>query len=211
MLTKRLADHLPESDVVGLDASAEMLARADALTTQCLRFESGSIESVAGAWDLIFSNAALQWVGDHHALISHLLSLLRPDGQLIIQVPANDAHVSHTALVDLAKEEPYRMALDGWLRGWSVLPLAAYAELLHAHGGRDLTVFEKVYPHVLDDADAIVEWMQGTALVPYMERLPTDLQQRFVEDYRSRVRKQFPHAPVFYGFRRILFSATQPD
>ena len=77
-LTARLADALPGADVVGLDRSPEMLSRAEPLTRPGLRFELGDIQTVSGRWDLIFSNAALQWVEDHDALIPHLLTCLRP-------------------------------------------------------------------------------------------------------------------------------------
>ena len=92
---------------------------------------------------------------------------------------------------------------------WGVLDVEEYAELLYASGGRDLTVFEKVYPHVLEDADALADWMSGTALVPYMERLPDELHEPFMDAYRELLRKRFTTKPVFFGFRRILFVAKR--
>ena len=96
------------------------------------------------------------------------------------------------------------------MRAVPVLPVDAYAELLYAHGGTDLTVFEKVYPHVLADADALAEWTSGTALVPYFDRLPPELHDPFMARYRARLAARWPGSPVFYGFRRILFAATRP-
>jgi trans-aconitate 2-methyltransferase len=84
-----------------------------------------------------------------------------------------------------------------------------YAELLYAHGGRDLVVFEKVYPHLLSDADAVAEWTSGSTLVPYYERLPEELHEPFMASYRDKLRRFWPHTPVFYTFRRIFFSATR--
>src|SRR5215813_2947685 len=82
-LTRRLADALPESDVTGVDSSAEMLSRAAQQARPGLRFEQQAIEQVTGEWNLVFSHAAIQWVDNHHALIPRLLSLLRPGGQLM--------------------------------------------------------------------------------------------------------------------------------
>ena len=208
-LTRRLADALPASDVVGIDSSHQMLASAEERARPGLRFEQGAIEEVQGEWDLIFSNAALQWVEDHRSLVPRLLGLLRTGGQLVVQMPSNFRHPSHTIMVEIAGEEPFRDALDGWTRQWPVLAIDEYAALLDKHGGRDLTVFEKVYAHVLEDADAVAAWMSGTALVPYMERLPEELQEPFMERYRARLRERFPTSPVFYGFRRTLFAATR--
>ena len=77
-------------------------------------------------------------------------------------------------------------------------------------GAVETTVFEKVYPHVLDDANAIVDWMSGTALVPYRERLTQTLFDSFRERYRALVAARYPGSPVFFGFRRILFCARKP-
>jgi trans-aconitate 2-methyltransferase len=209
-LTLRLAEALPGSNVLGIDNSAEMLSRAHELERQGLRFEQRNIEDVQGQWDLVFSNAAVQWVEDHSRLIPHLLSLVRPGGQLVVQMPSNHNSFAHTAIRQIASESPFREALDGWNRQSPVLPLDSYAELLYENGGRNLIVFEKVYPHVLENAEAVREWTRGTALVPYLERLPQTRQPAFLEEYTNRLRTHWPASPIFYGFRRILFAATVP-
>src|SRR5512137_210859 len=70
-LTRRLADALPGSRVLGLDSSAQMLSRAGAYARPGLSFEVGDQVTLQGEWDLIFSNAALQWSDDHHQLVPH--------------------------------------------------------------------------------------------------------------------------------------------
>ncbi len=209
-LTRRLADALPESRVLGIDSSAEMLAKAESQSRMGLRFEQSSIEAVEGKWDLVFSNAAVQWVEDHPDLIPRLLSLVRPGGQLVVQMPSNHNSFAHTTIRQIASESPFREALNGWNRQSPVLSLDTYADLLYANGGEDLVVFEKVYPHVLENADAVREWTRGTALVPYLERLPEALQSAFLDRYTECLRSHWPASPVFYGFRRILFAATVP-
>jgi trans-aconitate 2-methyltransferase len=111
---------------------------------------------------------------------------------------------------ETAAEEPFRDALGGWTRVWPVLSIEAYASLLFANGMERISAFEKVYPHVLPDADALVDWMRGTALVPYLERLSEAQREPFVERYAERIRQRFPERPVFFGFRRTLFVATKP-
>ena len=208
-LTRRLADALPDSDVLGIDSSAEMLTKAAARARLGLRFEQCRIEEAGTDWDLIFSNAAIHWVDDHESLVPRLLSLLRPNGQLVVQVPSNFDHATHTIIAEIVAEEPFREALGGWVHHWPVLPIDNYANLLYANGGTNIAVFEKVYPHVLPDADALADWMSGTALVPFMERLPDELHAPFIEHYRERLRARFPSHPVFFGFRRTLFAATR--
>lgn len=209
-LTARLHEALPGSEVLGIDSSAAMLTRAKALERPGLRFEEGDLSTIGGSWDLVFSHAAIQWVPNHRSLVPDLLALVRPGGQLAVQLPSNHDHVSHIAIAETAGEEPFRSCLGGWTRQSPVLAVEEYAELLYESGVEDMTVFEKVYPHVLADANAVADWTSGTALVPYMERLPADLRDLFMERYRERLRAVMPRSPVFYGFRRILFAATGP-
>jgi trans-aconitate 2-methyltransferase len=207
-LTRRLADALPDSDVLGVDNSASMLGRAAAQARPGLRFEACDIRDVTGTWDLVFSHAALQWVEDHRSLVPRLLTLVSPGGQLAVQVPSNHGHPTHTLILELAGQEPYREALNGWRRLSPVLTIDAYAEMLYQGGAREFVVFEKVYPHVLANADALADWTSGTALVPYFERLSSELTARFMTEYRTRLHALYPGSPVFYPFRRTLFAAT---
>jgi trans-aconitate 2-methyltransferase len=209
-LTRRLADRLPSSEVLGIDASTEMLSRARKLEGNGLRFEQAPIQNVEGEWDLVFSHAAIHWIEDHPALIPRLLSLVLPGGQLAVQLPSNHAHPTHSLISEVASEEPFRQALNGWNRISPVLSISEYAELLHEHGGLEITVFEKVYPSLLKDSDSLAEWTAGSTLVPYFERLPEFLHEPFMARYRERLRALFPSAPVFYTFRRTLFAATRP-
>lgn len=206
-LTARLADLLPGSTVVGIDSSDSMLGRAMPLSREGLSFELRPVERLEGDWDLIFSNAALQWVGDHETLFPSLLRRLRPGGQLAVQMPMNDDHPASALIRELAGGAKYREALGGWLRTSPLLGSRRYAELLWREAGIAPEVVEKYYPHVLKDADAVAEWSAGTALLPYMERLPEELRAPFMEDYRSGLRSRMPGAPVYFGFRRILISA----
>ena len=209
-LTARLADELPASHVTGIDSSQEMLARAVRYERAGLSFEPGTIESVEGEWDLVFSHAAIHWVENHAALVPRLFGLVRAGGQLAVQIPSNHGHATHTLITELAGEEPFREALDGWARQSTVLPIEAYAELLYHEGAEEIVVFEKVYPHVLESADALADWTSGTALVPYFDRLPQELHEPFMQRYRERLRALWPKSPVFYGFKRTLFAATRP-
>ena len=209
-LTRRLADRLPGATVLGIDSSAAMLERAQGEACPGLTFTLGTIEAAQGEWDLVFSHAALHWVGDHRALIPRLMGLVRPGGQLAVQVPANHRHPAHTAIADIAGEKPFVDALGGWVRLSPVLEIDAYAELLFAAGGEEIAVLEKVYPALMPEAADIAEWTRGTTLVPYFERLPVELHEPFMSRYRERLRAMWPQGPVFYTFRRILFAATKP-
>lgn len=210
-LTERLAALLPDSDVTGIDSSAQMLAQAHPRARPGLRFEAGRLEEVDGDWDVVFSHAAIQWVDDHEALVPRLFGLVRPGGQLAVQLPSNHGHPTHLILEELARGA-LGDELGGWARHSPVLPVDGYAQRLYDAGGTQLTVLEKVYCHLLPCAADLVEWMKGTALVPYLERLPEDRHEAFLAAYGRRLRQHYgaPDGEILFPFRRILFAATRP-
>jgi trans-aconitate 2-methyltransferase len=209
-LTLRLADALPASDVLGLDLSDKMLERAAQYARPGLLFESGDQARLAGSFDLIFSNAALQWSENHPALLANLYGCLADGGQLAVQVPSNHMHISHRIIREVAGQEPFRSALNDYIRQAPVLAIEEYAQLLFELGAQDITVFEKVYPHVLENSDAVVDWISGTALVPYFERLDEATRDEFVLAIRARMKMELSSEPVFYPFKRTFFSAVKP-
>ncbi len=210
-LTEMVLDMLPQSEVLGIDSSKEMLEKTSIKKRPGLNFELCPIEKVSGGWDLIFSNAAIQWVSNHDQLIPGLVSLLKPGGQIAVQLPANHKHATQTVDSELAREEPFSSALGGWSKEWPVLSIGEYADLLYESGAQDINVFEKIYPHILDDVEAVIDWLSGTALLPYFERLPQELHEDFLNSYRESLQDLYPEVPVFYPFQRIFFSARWPE
>ena len=208
-LTRQLADKLPNSDVTGLDSSLEMLGKAASFLRPGLIFEQGDQATLTGEWDLIFSNAALHWSENHAELIPYLYNHLKLGGQLVVQVPSNHNHISHQIYRETAEEEMFKFILNGFQRYAPVLPIDDYARIFFKCGAEDIIVFEKVYPHILEDSDAVVEWISGTALVPYFERLGK-YKDDFVTAIREKMRAAMPDSPVFYPFKRTLFSARRP-
>jgi len=208
-LTRQLADALPNSKVTGLDSSAQMLGKAASFSTPSLVFEQGDQSQLTGEWDLIFSNAALHWTENHSELIPSLYEKLTPGGQIAVQIPSNHNHISHQIYRETASEELFQSILHGFQRYAPVLSIDDYARLFFTCGAEDIVVFEKIYPHVLEDSDAVVEWISGTALVPYFERLG-EQKEAFIQSIRKKMKAAMPDNPVFYPFRRILFSARKP-
>jgi trans-aconitate 2-methyltransferase len=185
-----------------------MLERASAVTAEGLAFQQSEIESLAwgSGYDLVFSNAALQWVPDNPAVLTHIAKVLAPDGQIAVQVPANDDHPSHTVAGEIAQEEPFCSALGGYRRKTHILEPQLYAELLDQLGFASQHVRLQVYPHHLSSREDVVEWVKGTMLLAYQKRLSDDLFAEFVARFRQRLFQELSDLrPFFYPFKRILF------
>ncbi|MBI3854314.1 MAG: methyltransferase domain-containing protein [Planctomycetes bacterium] len=213
-LTAALADHWPEARVTGVDLSAEMLAPAKARAVEGqLEFVQADIASwrPPAPVELAVSNAAFQWVKDQPALLKHVVSTLAPKGVLAVQIPDNFGSPSHTLLDEVEEGGPWREKLRTRHRHDGVLPLSGYVELLWGVG-MDVDAWEMTYHHVLAGADAVLEWMKGTALRPILAALEDPERRDFLGAYGAKLRTAYPPSAqgTLFPFRRIFFVARKP-
>jgi trans-aconitate 2-methyltransferase len=199
-LTRELHEALGAAETVGIDDSETMLLKAGHFQGEMLHFERGSIEAFVAdqPFDLVFSNAALHWVPEHEQLLTRLTRFLGTDGQLAVQMPANDTHASHRVAAEVAVE----FGLDP--RPEHVLSVERYAELLHRLGYKRQNVRMQVYGHLLPSSADVVEWVRG-ALLTHYEPFPNG----FLEAYRTRLAEELgEERPYFYTYKRVLLWGT---
>lgn len=211
--TELLAQRFPDALVTGIDTSTDMLHKARGRVPGA-RFEQADI----GAWrpdtpqDLIFANAALQWVPDHRSLLPRLASFLVPGGCLAVQVPNNLSEPSHALMRDVAGSGPW----SGKLRAAAVERVAVgspeeiYAWLIEA--GCTVDIWGTTYIHPLDGPDAIVEWLRSTGLKPFTDPLDEGERRDFLSRYRDAIARAYPVQPdgkVLLRFPRLSFVARK--
>ena len=207
-LTQKLAERLTEPNVLGVDNSAEMLTKAPA--RENLQFKEKTIlEQLEEEtkWDLIFSNAALQWVDDHKELFPRIISHLNPGGQLAVQMPQQNENILNRILLNLVQEEPFASYLNNWTRPSPVLTLDEYATILFDNGGKDLTIYEKVYPIISAKQNDFFDFISGSALTVYQERLNENQFHELSTEFKKRINTYFPNVPSIYAFRRLILYA----
>ena len=216
-MTAWLHRELGAAETVGLDSSEEMLVAAHSRAGGGLRFTLGDIVTFAASgngvpYDLIFSNAALQWVDGHDSLIEQLTALLAPKGQIAVQMPMPGAvHPAGHVLGDLVRQSPYAEALGTVRRASGTRAPDFYATHLHELGYEQFHVRLQVYGHLLPEALSMVEWFKGSALAPYRAQLPHDLYQQLVRDYEAEVVRLCGRGkPYFLPFNRILVWGRLP-
>lgn len=212
--TQVLRQRWPEAAFTGLDSSTEMIERASREHPE-VRWIIGDIARWAaadgGAFGLVFSNAALQWVEDHKTLYPRLLRRVAPGGALAVQIPGNIDALPHRLMRDVAASPAWaRYFPPGTPREWHHHEAEFYYDVLAPHSAR-LDLWTTEYIHILPDAQAIVEWYRGTGLRPFLERLETEAErERFAADYLAALSPHFqPRAGggVLFPFRRIFLVA----
>ena len=212
--TELLAARFPGASVVGVDNAADMI-RAARERLPAVRFELAPIEdwSEPGPWDLIFANAALQWVGGHETLLPKLAGLLAPGGSLAIQMPDNLKQPSHAAMSRVAKTAPFADKLAGAASARTAIPGADwYYALLKPHCAR-VDIWRTTYFHPLAGGlDAIVEWLKGTGLTPFLKPLSVEEKAAFLVAYKQELAKSYmplADGTVILPFPRLFIVATR--
>ncbi|MEZ2389981.1 trans-aconitate 2-methyltransferase [bacterium RCC_150] len=216
-LTAALAGRWPAAVVVGLDSSTEMLAKAAPLTEgePRLAFVHGDIAEWTPApdTDVVVSNAALQWVPGHMDMLAAWLKALKPGAWFALQVPGNFGAPSHVLLRELAAAPEWCRKLSGALRHDDAVGEPADYLRIMLDAGCVADAWETTYQQLLPGADAVLEWVRGTALRPVLSALPADEARTFEGQYAAMLRKAYPagrHGTVF-PFRRIFAVARKSN
>jgi trans-aconitate 2-methyltransferase len=210
--TEMLAQRWPGAEVTGVDSSPAMLdqARKDYPGMRWIEADIAAWSS-AGAHDLIFANAALQWVPDHEKVFPALLDALPAGGVLAVQMPRNFDAPNHVLLRETAAEPRWAARMPEERRALRVGDPGFYHDLLAPLAAR-LDIFEIEYLHVLDGPEGVVEWMKGTGLRPFLQRLDASEHGDFLQSYLDRVKQAYPRrasGKVLFPFRRIFLVASR--
>lgn len=205
-----LAERAAGRGLIGVDSSPAMLAKA-AETGAYARLEEADIARwrPATAPALIFSNAALQWLGEHVALMPRLVGFLAPGGTLAVQMPRQTAAPSHRFLRDIAVSMfPERFDFSAWQP--PVQPAEAYWRMLSPLGR--VTAWETEYIQRLEpsaEGHPVRRFTESTAMRPFVEKLSAAEAEAFVAAYEEALAVAYPLLPdggALFPFRRCFFT-----
>jgi trans-aconitate 2-methyltransferase len=204
-LTAALHERLGAASSHGVDSSPAMISDAAAHATDSVTFALGDISTweQPATYDIVYANAALQWVPDHPSVLGRWVRSLKPGGQIAVQVPSNADQATHRIAAELGAElladpPPDPVASN-------VLAPEVYARVLDDLGCVDQHVRLQVYAHHLATTSDAVEWVKGTMLTRFKEPLGPDRWNEFVERFRERyVAEMGARSPYFFPFKRVL-------
>lgn len=208
-----LARRFPDAWITGLDTSNAMLEHARQRAPR-VHFENRDIADWAPPEpvDVIFANAAMQFLPNHHVLFPKLESMLVPGGVLAVQMPSTARESSHalmrmvaadgpwwTRLADVAKSQPLIASFEDyyeWLRG-----AASSVEL-----------WSTTYVYAFDNVESVVDWFAGSPLQPFLERLSDDERCLFLDRYRNALGDAYPprsDGKVLMSYPRLFIVAIR--
>ncbi len=211
--TELLVERFPDAEITGLDSSPEMLVAARERLPGV-----AFIEADVATWtpepptDLLYANAAFQWVPDHQAVLKRLFAALPAGGVLAVQMPDNVAtEPSHMLMRAVASEAPWAEKFRDPVARETIGTPADYYNMLQSMAAR-IDVWHTLYNHPLAGAAAIVEMVRSTGLRPYLARLDTGEQADFLARYQAKLKEAYPplaDGKVMLRFPRLFIVAVR--
>ncbi len=211
--TAVLKSRFPQAELWGVDNSPNMLADAKKNYPEIgwkLCDAATQLHTLDTDFDLVFSNACIQWVPNHSALLVGFMDRLSPGGVLAVQVPYNQNEPIHRILKQLALSERWQASFRE-IRSFYTLRADEYYQNLSSLSSR-VVLWETIYYHILDSHLAILEWYRGTGLRPYLNQLKEEEKDAFEQDVLNLIRENYPLQPdgrVIFRFPRLFFIAVK--
>jgi len=211
--TELIVKRYPHAEVLGIDSSADMTAKAKERLPGC-EFAVADI----GVWqpqrnaDLLYANAVMQWLPDHDRLFPRLMGFLNRGGSLAIQMPDNLQEATHVAMREVAADARWAARVTQADATRSEIGTASfYLQLLRPHC-QHVDIWRTTYHHPLQGLDGVIEWFKGSGLRPYLSLLNHDERTDFLDSYKQRLAqfyKPMDDGMVLLPFPRMFIVATR--
>lgn len=193
------------------EAAEKSITPAARPTQQNAANTEDALRDEAEAYDVVFSNAALQWLPDHATLYPQLFSHVAQGGALAVQIPSSQDRPAYRLLREMAASISWRKWFpSGRVRTWHAHDWEFYYDLLAPLASR-IDVWLTEYFHVMPDAETIVEWYRATGMLPYLTAIGEDSdREKFAAEYTEKIRAAYkprPDGKILFPFLRIFLIA----
>jgi len=211
-LSARIADLVPDGEVVGIDASRGMIEAAQSKVRKNLRFLLMDINELnyVEEFDVVSSNATLHWIKDHKRLLRNAGRALRKGGRLRFNF-AGEGNCSHffSVIREAMSAAEFAVHFSAFDWPWYMPSVEEYSALMAAAGVEHGRVWGENADRYFSDAAEMIKWIDQPSLVPFLAHIPDGAKPRLREYVIGRMieETQQHDGRCFETFRRINVSA----
>ena len=204
-----LVNRWPTASVTGVDLSETMIAKARAdFPKQTWVIGNAHTFTSDDQYDIVFSNATLQWVPEHEKLLNHFRGLLSDRGVVAVQLPLFWDMPLGQLIDRIANTERWKKSMAGVRELFTMHDQSFYYDIL-APLFRSIDLWRTDYMHILDSPASIFEMVQSTGLRPYLERLNGEEDKHaFEKEVYDETFNAYPvqkNGKVIFPFMRLFF------
>lgn len=211
--TNVLKQRYPNAYILGVDLSENMIARAraDYPELDFMHFDAANdFDKLDEKFDIVFSNACIQWIPNHKKLLGNMMNILNTGGIMAIQKPCQEEMKIHKIIAKLTSSEKWQNKFTSKREFYSLTD-NEYFNLL-SEISSDFSMWKTIYYHRLPSQEGIVEWYKSTGLKPYLEQLDDKDKADFEKDILSELKKEYPmqkNNEIIFPFHRLFFTAIK--
>lgn len=214
ILTAQIASLVPRGQAVGVDSSRSMIEVAKRHTQPNLRFELLDINELEyeAEFDVVFSNATLHWVKDHHRLLGRVFTALKPGGVVRLNFAADGNCSTFNHIVqELMVSDRYVGHFRGFEWPWYMPKLEDYQALASQFEFRELKVWGENADRLFADSEAMILWINQPSLVPFLPCVPEPEREGFRKEVIEQMVKATEQrdGKCFEMFRRVNLYAKK--
>jgi trans-aconitate methyltransferase len=185
-VTRKLALRVPKGEVLGVDASNNMIAAARQYESANLHFAVLPVEefSFHEQFDLVFSHAALHWVRDHAMLLQKIYEALRPGGSARLNFAGNGTCPNLIRVLNaVMAQKAYAQYFKKFTWPWYMPSATEYQDILNHSPFQDAQVREEPVERLFPDPDPLTRWIEQPCLVPFL----AVINEKDKQGFRDRV------------------------
>jgi trans-aconitate 2-methyltransferase len=199
-----LALYFRGAEIFGVDTSANMLAAARQRLPAAHFIHQDLVEwTPSEPVDLIFANAALHFAPDHEKLLARLMSFLTPGGVLAVQMPNVLQDAAHALMRMVSVDGPWADKLAPVAKSRALIGSLDDYYAWTSPYARMVDLWQTTYVHPLDGPEAIVDWFEGSALRPFLDKLDERETEGFLDHYRREL--EMAYTPQADGKVLLLY------
>lgn len=210
--TSVLKKIFPNAHILGVDNSENMIKKARESYPD-LDFRICDVTAEAdklGGYDVIFSNACLQWIPNHKEFIPMIFNKLNKNGVLAVQIPMNGEETLFKIMSEVISEPKWNFSSMNVETNETLLP-EEYFDILSSCTD-NFDIWETVYYHNMPSVESMVEWIKGTRLRPYLNVLDKEKAEMLEKEIAGRAEKVYrvrENGGIIFRFRRFFFTAKK--
>ena len=211
--TNALYEKFPNAEIVGLDNSNDMLEKArNKYPFICFMEFDAACENwnIGKDYDIVFSNACIQWVPDHYTLLPKMMSVLKKGGIMAVQMPIQRDEPIRKIIAQVISTDKWKHKLE-FKRTLNMLSDEKYFDIL-SELSDDFNIWTTTYFHRMKSCNDIIEWYKSTGLKPYLDCLDENDKVLFLKDVHNEVSKCYKnqdHGEIILKFPRLFFTAIK--
>lgn len=210
--TSVLREIFPQAYILGVDSSEDMIKKAKESYSD-IDFKVCDVTTELDKldkYDIIFSNACLQWIPNHKEFIPMLFNRLNKNGVLAVQIPMNGQEKLFKIMDEVISEPQWGFSSMNIETNETLLP-EEYFDILSSCT-ENFDIWKTVYYHNMPSVEAMVEWIKGTRLRPYLNALDKVKAESLEKEITKRATLVYDtqkNGDIIFKFRRFFFAATK--